>query len=93
VRLETDGAAGRKPSDNYAVPLCGPDLRFHSRGCHTWQHAIGERSFWALQMEVGITDPWTVAERLYGISGDLDLGYREIQDARPGLLTAGMTYA
>jgi hypothetical protein len=39
----------------------------------------------------GITDPWTVAERLYRISGDLELGYRAIQHARPGLLTAGMT--
>jgi hypothetical protein len=79
---------GRKPSDNYAVPLCGNSQL--GRGCHAWQHAVGERSFWSLQMDVGITDPLTVAEDLYGISGDLDLGYRAIQHARPGLPTASM---
>jgi hypothetical protein len=60
-------------------------------GCHTKQHRIGERTFYANLMERGITDPWTVAKELYGISGDLDAGYRAIQDARPGLPTAGMT--
>jgi hypothetical protein len=83
VRLGTDGAAGRKPSDNYAVPLCSC--------CHAKQHAIAEGIFWASAMAFGITDPWSVAKRLYKISGDIEAGYRTIQHDRPGLLTAGMT--
>jgi hypothetical protein len=83
VRLGTDGASGRKPSDLYAVPLCIP--------CHSGQHAAGELSFWSNAMDFGITDPWTVAERLYKISSNTELGYRAIQRARPGLPTAGIT--
>jgi len=41
VRLGSDGGMGSKPSDFYAVALCGgPD------GCHARQHSIGERTFW-----------------------------------------------
>jgi hypothetical protein len=90
VRLRTDGAMGRKPSDNYTVPLCGPTVDY--AGCHKTQHFWGEPSFWTMLMEIGgITDPWTVANRLWTISGDTELGYRAIQHARPGLPTAGMT--
>jgi hypothetical protein len=83
VRLGTDGAAGRKPGDLYAVPLC---VR-----CHAVQHDFGEDTFWANRMNCGITDPWRIAERLYKVSGDIEAGYRAIQHARPGLPTAGMT--
>lgn len=38
VRLGTDGAMGRKPSDFYTVSLC--------KECHTRQHAVGEETFW-----------------------------------------------
>lgn len=39
VRLGSDGAMGRKPSDFFTVPLCP--------SCHRIQHNIGERSFWS----------------------------------------------
>ena len=51
VRLGSDGGMGRKPSDYYAVALCGG-----AAGCHARQHQMGEASFWA---EVG-KDPQTV---------------------------------
>lgn len=41
VRIAGDGGMGRKPSDYYCVSLCKP--------CHTRQHAVGERTFWAGQ--------------------------------------------
>lgn len=77
----TDGAAGRKPSDFYAVPLCPQ--------CHlAEQHQYGERTFWASRMEQGISDPWSVAARLWTISGDTNRGFAAIAKARPGLQTA-----
>jgi hypothetical protein len=82
VRLGTDGAAGRKPSDRYTVPLCAV--------CHDIQHAFGEATFWAAVQNRGVTDPWKICERLWAISGDTELGYRAIQRARGGLPTAGM---
>lgn len=44
VRLGSDGGMGMKPSDYFAVPLCG--WREDDVGCHRRQHAIGERTFW-----------------------------------------------
>jgi hypothetical protein len=41
VRIGSDAAMGRKPSDDFAVPLCGGPA-----GCHQRQHSLGERSFW-----------------------------------------------
>jgi hypothetical protein len=41
VRLGSDGGMGSKPSDFYAVPLCGGPA-----GCHQRQHREGERTFW-----------------------------------------------
>lgn len=41
VRLGSDGGMGSKPSDFYAVPLCGG-----ATGCHQRQHTVGERTFW-----------------------------------------------
>ena len=38
VRLGTDGAMARKPSDFYTLSLCQP--------CHDKQHRIGEETFW-----------------------------------------------
>ncbi len=43
VRLGSDGGLGRKPSDWFAVPLCGGP-----QGCHQRQHAMGEGSFWRM---------------------------------------------
>lgn len=84
IRLMTDGATGRKPSDFYVVPLCPK--------CHTEdQHWRGERTFWAEAMAQGISDPWSVAQRLYRITGDTDRGYAAIAHARPGLPTAWLS--
>jgi hypothetical protein len=41
VRLGSDGGMGCKPSDIYAVALCGGP-----EGCHQRQHVQGERTFW-----------------------------------------------
>jgi hypothetical protein len=41
VRLGSDGGMGSKPSDYYAVALCGG-----ATGCHQRQHTVGERTFW-----------------------------------------------
>ena len=38
VRMGTDGAMGRKPSDYFTVSLCKP--------CHARQHQQGEETFW-----------------------------------------------
>lgn len=41
VRTGSDAGMGRKPSDYFAVPLCGG-----MDGCHQRQHTFGEDSFW-----------------------------------------------
>ena len=46
VRLGSDGGMGSKPSDFFAVALCGGP-----EGCHQLQHTIGEVSFWARQRD------------------------------------------
>lgn len=48
VRLGSDGAMGRKPSDYYCVSLC--------RDCHDEQHRVGEQTFWRLQNVPAIID-------------------------------------
>jgi len=57
------GGMGKKPADRFAVPL--------DHGCHVRDpdalHRIGEYIFWA---NLGI-NPLLVAERLYGVRGDL----------------------
>jgi hypothetical protein len=42
VRKGTDGAAKKKPSDYFTVPLCDY--------CHRVQHQIGEPAFWTAQL-------------------------------------------
>ena len=70
VRTGTDGGAGMKPGDRYAVPLCA--------ACHARQHRIGELSFWsALHF-----DPLNVALRLWTVSSDLEAGERIVFRAR-----------
>ena len=89
VRLRTDGAGARKPSDFYTVPLCDiTKLPPPIIACHQIQHGMSEELFWSLLQEKGVSDPWTVAERLWRISGDDALGWRAIAHARPGLRTA-----
>lgn len=39
VRNGSDAGMGRKPSDFFTVSLC--------KVCHTRQHSVGERTFWA----------------------------------------------
>lgn len=70
VRLGTDGGAGIKPSDRYAVPLCG--------SCHELQHRFGELRFWSVLR----IDPLSVALRLWTVSGDLEAGERTVFRAR-----------
>jgi hypothetical protein len=70
VRTGTDGGAGVKPGDRYAVPLC--------TACHAKQHRIGELTFWsALRI-----DPLNVALRLWTVSADLKAGERTVFRAR-----------
>jgi len=92
VRLNTDGAGARKPSDHFVVPLC--DLtKLGAAGCHQIQHGLNmsEELFWSHLMEKGVSDPWGVAQRLYRISGDTERGYAAIAHARPGLQTAWLS--
>lgn len=92
VRLHTDGAASRKPSDHFVVPLCDLiKLPPPIVACHQIQHGMSEELFWAQLQEKGISDPWSVAQRLYRISGDTDRGYAAIAHARPGLSTAWLS--
>ena len=53
---------GERPSDAWAVPMCGE--------CHRLQHGGGEREFWRGS---GI-DPIFVALALYRASGDHEAG-------------------
>ena len=70
VRTGTDGGAGIKPGDRYAVPLCA--------ACHAKQHRIGELTFWsALRI-----DPLNVALRLWTVSADVKAGERTVFRAR-----------
>lgn len=88
IRIQTDGSGSRKPSDNYTVPLCSiPKI---VSGCHQIQDSwnIGERTFWADFQARGGSDPWSVAETLYRISGDTDAGERVIFRARQMLRAA-----
>ena len=73
IRKGTDGAANRKPSDKWVVPLCG---------MHHWigplsQHDKGEETFWS---EYG--DPLPLAEHLWRVSGDMEAGMRAVERFR-----------
>lgn len=69
---------GAKPSDKYAVPLCGE--------CHRKQHAMGdERKFWA---SVRI-DPIAVAKQLYAVSGNYEQGCRVVNNAQANIMAGG----
>jgi hypothetical protein len=74
VRIGTDGGTGLKPSDCYAVPLCGE--------CHTTgigaQHRCGELTFWS-RLRV---DPLALAASLWAVSGDITAGERIVTRAR-----------
>lgn len=56
--------AGEKPSDRFAVPLCG---HHHLWGGKDAQHSRGEKQWWPDQ---GINDPLVVAALLWLHSGD-----------------------
>ena len=56
------GAKGKKPSDKWALPLCGGP-----HGCHAEQHKIGELPFWyAIDQS-----PFLICQKLYAARGDL----------------------
>src|SRR5262245_43024431 len=59
---------GEKPSDIWAVPLCGR--------CHRGQHSVGESAFWTAH---GI-DPIKVALALWAESGDHELGEQIVKE-------------
>jgi hypothetical protein len=73
VRSETDGGAGMKPGDRFAVPLCF--------ACHAEQHRVGELSFWAALK----IDPLNVALRLWTVSGSIEDGERIVFRARQAI--------
>jgi hypothetical protein len=56
IRMGTDGALGRKPSDCFAIPMCSEH--------HRMQHAIGELKFWATCQ----IDPLKLAAQLWKAS-------------------------
>jgi hypothetical protein len=70
VRVGTDGATGRKPSDKYTLPLC--------KACHAEQHRVGELSFYA---SLGI-DVLDTTFGLWTITGNNEAGDRLIFRAR-----------
>jgi len=75
LRNETDGGMGRKPSDYFALPLCGGP-----EGCHARQHRVGEETLWSV---IG-KDPFAIIEALIasspmrseinGVRSDRELG-------------------
>lgn len=56
-----DTGAREKPSDMWAVPLCGPDLGRSLPGCHAEQHSMNEMEFWTRYR----LDPFAVAAQLW----------------------------
>ena len=64
----------RRPSDNWAVPLCSE----HHRTGDDAQHRTNEREWWIRQ---GI-DPLRLARALWNADCDLEAGYQLIRDAR-----------
>ena len=49
---KTYGAMGKKPSDQWVLPLCGKH--------HREQHRMNEREFW---LSYAVRDPWDLAMR------------------------------
>lgn len=70
VRTGTDGGTGMKPSDCYAIPLCG----FH----HRLQHEIGEAAF---EKEYRI-DMKSLAREMWARS-PAGIRYRREHEAKP----------
>jgi hypothetical protein len=64
VRSGTDGGTGKRPSDRFALPLCG--------SCHMKQHRTGELTFWG---ELNI-DPIDISLKLWTVSANLNDGQR-----------------
>lgn len=62
VRMNSDAGLGRKPSDWFALPLCGgPNSNREGQlGCHNRQHIVGEPTFWATSGK----DPFAIMEDL-----------------------------
>jgi hypothetical protein len=63
--------------DPYLLPLCGPETVWEDC-CHSRKHFLGAARFW---LGLGI-DPLDLAARLWRVSGDVEVGEREIRLAR-----------
>ena len=64
LRGKRETGKGEKPSDRYAVPLCGPIIGA-AKGCHREQHSMDEMAFWKMH-EI---NPFVVADSYYAIGG------------------------
>lgn len=67
IRLSTDGALGRKPSDCFVVPL--------SAEMHGHQHQVGENKFWKGRVD----DAISLALSLFEFTGNEVECHRLIQ--------------
>lgn len=56
VRKEGDGGMGYKPSDNLALPLCGP---------HHAEEGAGEEKFWRKYFNISIREVQEIARDRY----------------------------
>lgn len=76
IRIGTDGATARKPSDCWSIPLCARCHRLDPDS----QHA-GEESFWK---RLGCGIPHELAKSLttYYRKGDIEGGLRVVQNFR-----------
>ncbi len=74
------GGAGLKPPNHLLVPLC--------RACHTQEENRGKLTFWGECKSKGISPPIGVAQRLWRVSGDTEMGFAIIRHARYALPTA-----
>ena len=79
IRIGTDGALGRKPSDKWALPLCARCHRLDPDCQHS-----GEESFWR---RLGCGIPYELAKTLYsrGKTNDIEGGLRAVARFRQGL--------
>ena len=70
---------GEKPSDKWALPLCGQ--------CHRRQHEGDEEAFWAF----GGINPWVLAMTLHNLSGDHAMACTAIERQRSKFFAMALT--
>ncbi len=64
LRGKRETGKGEKPSDRWAVPLCGPIIGA-AKGCHREQHSMDEMAF----LKMHEINPFVVADSYYAIGG------------------------